>query len=112
MIRAILVLVALFVSMVFLDKATAATRLNKDQCEIFGDMALTTRALAMEGLSKNQTKSVLSRIYIVAGGQVEKIRDGLVNAAYVSIDPAWMFSTKFRYACHSGAIDSVIGIEI
>lgn len=89
---------------------------SEGECQFFWDVALTARAMAMEGIRREQAQRVIDRIYNTgADARVRAIVQTIVGAAQMArSDPAGAFARELATAClkQNGNMDAILGASL
>lgn len=97
----------------FCATAFAAPRAESgEECSHPADLAVTARALAEEGISREQAAKVVARMYPKA--LIAKWAEAVLKAAYADSRPAAKFASDLIQHCYKsqGDLDGFLGVAL
>lgn len=86
-------------AVVVLAAPPPVTRGHPADCSYFSDMAVTARALAIEGVKKEITAKIFGHVYDLNAPFRPEIAAEIIKAAYRSSDEPQLFAGKLRFLC-------------
>lgn len=114
-----LFLIGYAVSLVLASPAIAAESpalqaASGNECREFADMAITIRAMAQEGVSKEQAAGAVVRIYNMPEKRVVDIANVILRVAYSDKREAAEFANQLAVSCiqHRGDLTTFLGTGV
>lgn len=105
----VVLLIAFFIGLIVVSVASAGSA----DCAIFADIGVTSKALALEGISKAETKRIVVRMYQPKTPRAESLLFKIVDRAYADQGELNKFVQELYAAClRSEGNPEFLGVSI
>jgi hypothetical protein len=96
---------------VWADELPALQAASSNECREFADMAITIRAMAQEGVTKDQAAGAVARIYSMPEARIAFIAAHIMGIAYSDKREAADFANQLAVSCisHRGDLGPFLG---
>lgn len=107
-----LVLTVVLMALAMALPALAGPRVPVRACNMYGDMAVGARALAVESIAQDKAKKIMGYWYPMEHPLVRPIADAILREAYHNREDPRAFANAFMDACVADKAEEFLGLPV